>query len=438
MKPASVGKKNIISQLCLLVLVLVTAGSAKSIFVHYMPWFQTPGYSHTGWTHWGDTIPRQTSHYTPLIGLYDSRDPDVLEYQVLEMKYAGLDGLLMDWYGINNALPEYGTQPIFQVLAKAGLKYGIVWEDRYMNSQGGATPVLQFMENNFFKTSNYLKIGSSPVLLVWQITDTSGAQWQSNLNSVSFQNKPILLTRDNPLTPGAQGAYSWINAGGGTILAVPSLDNFLNHAWTYMIPTAFPRFVDDYPGFSYGTIDDQAGQMFVNTLTDCLTSGPDITQIATWNDWQEGTIIEPSVDFGYRDLIEIQTLRKKYVDASFSFSAANLWLPDSIFRQRRKFKGNATETARLDSASNALFQGNPVLALNILEKKTGIVRASSRAERPDVNSLSAVYNLQGRKISPYDVAHLNPGFLREELRPGIYVIKKSDGASPERFLLPSR
>ena len=205
-----------------------------------------------------------------------------------------------------------------------------------------------------------------------------------------------------------------------------------------MIPTAFPRFVDDYPGFSYGTIDDQAGQMFVNTLTDCLTSGPDITQIATWNDWQEGTIIEPSVDFGYRDLIEIQTLRKKYVDASFSFSAANLWLPDSIFRQRRKFKGNATETARLDSASNALFQGNPVLALNILEKKTGIVRASSRAERPDVNSLSAVYNLQGRKISPYDVAHLNPGFLREELRPGIYVIKKSDGASPERFLLPSR
>jgi hypothetical protein len=29
---------------------------------------------------------------------------------------------------------------------------------------------------------------------------------------------------------------------------------------------------------------------------------PSIIQIATWNDWGEGTVVEPSREFGYRDL----------------------------------------------------------------------------------------------------------------------------------------
>jgi len=429
MNIASIMKRAIVAQV--LLFLLAAHVPAKSIFVHYMPWFQTQGRSGS-WTHWGDTIPRQTSHFTPLIGLYDSRDPDVLEYQVLEMKYAGLDGLLMDWYGINSGLPEYGTQPIFQILAKAGLKYGIVWEDRYANNQGGAGAVLQFMENNFFKTSNYLKVGVRPVMLVWQVTYLTGAQWTTNMSSVTFQNKPILITRDNALTPAAEGAYSWINAPGGTTKAIASLDGFLGNNWPYMIPTAFPRFVDDYPGgFSYGTIDDQNGQMFVNTMTDCMESGMDITQIATWNDWQEGTIIEPSVEYQYRDLQVIQTMRKKYVDPAFAFTPANLWLPDSIFRQRRHFKGNATETARLDSAANAMFQGNPALAFNILEKKSSIIRTAPAAKTPHVNSESAamVYDVRGRRLRSLDLSTSNARRGNSELKAGVYFVKRDAGSS---------
>jgi hypothetical protein len=427
-------KKMIIIQFFLL--FLAANAPALSIYVHYMPWFQTQGRSGS-WTHWGDTIPRHLSHFTPLIGLYDSRDPDVLEYQVLEMKYAGLDGLVMDWYGINNSLPEYGTQPIFQLLTKAGMKYAIVWEDRYAGQQGGAAPVLQFMENNFFKTGSYLKVGTRPVLLVWQITYLTGAAWQTNMNSVTFQNKPILLTRDNALTPAAEGAYSWINAAGGTTMALPSLEGFLGNSWPYMMPTALPRFVDDYPGFSYGTIDDQAGQMFVKTLTTCLESGADLVQIATWNDWQEGTIIEPSTLYQYRDLEVIQTMRKKYIDAGFSYTADNLRLPDRLFRERRQFRGNAKEIARLDSASTALFQGNPVLALNILDKKnTGINRPAVRATMPGAHSAPVVYDVRGRRVPSFDFPGSNANGCRGALITGVYIIKKGDGSSAARLLMP--
>ncbi len=407
------------------------------MFTHYMPWFQTPGYSHTGWTHWGDTIPRQLSHYTPLIGLYDSRDPNVLEYQVLEMKYAGLDGLFMDWYGINNSLPEYGAQPIFAVLAKAGLKFGIVWEDRYAPSQGGATPVLQFIENNFFSASNYFTVSGQPILLVWQTTYLTGSAWQNNINSVSFKNKPIVCTRDTALIPGAVGSYNWINAAGGTTLALPSLDNFLNHSFATMIPTAYPRFNDDYPSGSLGNISDLGGKMFMDLMEDCLTSGNNIVQIATWNDWEEGTIIEPSVELQYQDLDSIQIYRKKYVDPSFSYTPADLQLPDQLFRARR---ANSSSKAHLDSAANWLYAGNPANAQLVLANKpiTAVINPAVRVSALPVNSESTIYDVKGRMISRFASSPLGAKSLRSGFNSGVYIVRTGDGTLVRQFLTADR
>ena len=71
-----------------------------------MPWFSAPPISpQWGW-HWTmnryhpDQLtngqPEIASHYTPLIGLYDSSDPDVLRCQVMQMKLAGIDGIAVD------------------------------------------------------------------------------------------------------------------------------------------------------------------------------------------------------------------------------------------------------------------------------------------------------------------------------------------------------
>ena len=83
-----------------------------------MPWYSSkPVSGRWGW-HWtmdrfnpdkiGANGRRElASHYRPLIGPYDSSDPDALEYQVLLMKFAGISGVIIDWYGIENFL-DYG------------------------------------------------------------------------------------------------------------------------------------------------------------------------------------------------------------------------------------------------------------------------------------------------------------------------------------------
>ena len=83
--------------------------AGKILLMHYMPWYTTPAVSGEWGGHWrgwqSQHHPDQTttnglpdiwSHYHPLIGVYDSSDPDVLECQLLQMKLAGIDGVLAD------------------------------------------------------------------------------------------------------------------------------------------------------------------------------------------------------------------------------------------------------------------------------------------------------------------------------------------------------
>src|SRR5579859_1122477 len=84
--------------------------AGKTLLAHYMPWFEAkPTSPAWGW-HWTmnavnpdhqtNGIPDVASHFHALIGPYDSSDPDVLEYHLLLMRIAGIDGVIVDWYGL--------------------------------------------------------------------------------------------------------------------------------------------------------------------------------------------------------------------------------------------------------------------------------------------------------------------------------------------------
>ena len=96
----------------------------KLLLAHYMPWYQAKPFSSAWGWHWtmnkfnpdakqagdsSETAKRQiASHFYPLIGPYDSADPAVLECQLLQMKLAGIDGVIVDWYGLTD-LHDYAA-----------------------------------------------------------------------------------------------------------------------------------------------------------------------------------------------------------------------------------------------------------------------------------------------------------------------------------------
>jgi hypothetical protein len=79
------------------------------ILAHHMPWYEVrPQRLHLGWhwtmnafdpDRWVAGSPDITSHYHDLIGPFDFGEVDLLEYHALLMRFAGIDGIVADWYG---------------------------------------------------------------------------------------------------------------------------------------------------------------------------------------------------------------------------------------------------------------------------------------------------------------------------------------------------
>jgi acetyl esterase/lipase len=88
-----------------------------------------------------------------------------------------------------------------------------------------------------------------------------------------------------------------------------------------------------------------------------------LIQIATWNDYGEGTVIEPTRDRGYRALELIQ--RERGVR---KFGAADLRLPVMLYQLRKRAGREAAVVEILDRASAHLFEGKCMEAEALLAK----------------------------------------------------------------------
>ncbi|HEY5297660.1 MAG TPA: glycoside hydrolase family 71/99-like protein [Verrucomicrobiae bacterium] len=382
--------------------------ASKLMMVHYMPWFQTPyslGTANWGY-HWtlnsanynpnvinGSGEREIASWYYPLIGPYDSLDPAVLEYHVLLMKLAGIDGVIVDWYGQDNYY-DYGinnqrTLALFNYTRKAGLKFSLCYEDATIQNEinGGsmngvdvtagnaiahAQQTMLYAQTNFFTDPSFLRLNNAPVLLNFgpQYFHNS-SDWTSIFSVLNSTNQPAFFTEDNRLSPVGAGAFDWppMSLSGGGTLTSDELQAYLtsfeykarSQSWTRFVSSAFPRFHDFYAqagvGSTYGYLDDANGSTLTNTLTRALTNNSAVVQIVTWNDFGEGTIVEPTVEYGYRDLGIIQNLRRQYLEPAFSYDTNDLAMAFRFYNLRKQYGTNPALAAELDRIFTNIVSG---------------------------------------------------------------------------------
>ena len=379
----------------------VAHGAPKPVMVHYMPWFQSPYSLGTGnwgghWTGWGYFNPNVinttngeqeiASWYYPLIGPYDSADPGVLEYHVLLMKLAGIDGVIVDWYGMDNfndyAVNNQRTLALFNYTRKAGLKFSLCYEDATIKQETNgfitasaaiahAQQTMLYAQTNFFTDASFLRLSNVPVLLNFgpQYFYYS-SNWTSIFSVLNATNQPAFFTEDNRLSPVGAGAFDWppmsLSGGGTNTLTPAELQSYLVSfdqkagGWPGFVSSAFPRFHDIYAqtgGASYGYLDDANGSTFTNTLSRAMTNNSAIVQIVTWNDFGEGTMVEPTREYGYRDLGIIQDFRRQYTDANFSYHTNDLAMAFRFYNLRKQYGGTPALSAELNRTFTNIVSG---------------------------------------------------------------------------------
>jgi len=137
-----------------------------------------------------------------------------------------------------------------------------------------------------------------------------------------------------------------------------------------IIGSAFPGFFDIYEQAgersSYGFLDARDGQTLRDTLARATEANAQIVQLVTWNDYGEGTMIEPTDEYGYTYLEIMQSVRREQ-DATFTPTAENLRLPMRLYEARLAYQGDDAVNIQLDTVFEAIINGDFASATAILD-----------------------------------------------------------------------
>tara|TARA_R110002051_G_scaffold3131_7_gene16884 strand:+ start:13207 stop:14565 length:1359 start_codon:yes stop_codon:yes gene_type:complete len=357
----------------------VAKTNRKKIYVHYMPWFQSKDVDGYWGQHWTMTNrnpeimdqngnPEIASFYNPLIGPYSSVDPDLQEYHFLLMKLAGIDGVIFDWYGSRNLhdynLIKTGTEGFMDRLADVDLDFMIMYEDRVatMTSSGielSESEVIangmldfEYIKDTYFTKPNYGKFNDSRILSVFGPHHIYGADnWNQLLSVFEEEEQPKFLTlwgAHDIVGEMAAGEFLWVD---------PNHLQTHEDYYTYsaagneiIVGGVYPGFKSFYTqgGWSDGsndwTIDH--GNTFTETLNFTHHEIADFIQIITWNDFGEGTMVEPTTQFGFNYLSEIQGY------TGVSYTSQDMQTIVDLYNTRKQYASNDQVQALLNRSYN--------------------------------------------------------------------------------------
>ena len=244
-----------------------------------------------------------------------------------QARQAGVDGFIVSWEG-----EGYSGKSFDLALAAARQTDGVVSPYLEMlraqapgDTSGKASPlvVLEWLTSVLDRADNpaFLRSGGVPVVFVWQMGNLSRLGWLNVLGELAKQGKKVRLVGD---ADNSYGAVQWgvqeynPNFMSPADLARHNRDVMLD---TRLLATSDATAPHLYvatvsPGYDDSKIPDPArtapvvprgaaGERYLASWEAALAAQPDWVMITSWNEWFEGTAIEPSV--GHGDLALRQT-----------------------------------------------------------------------------------------------------------------------------------
>jgi hypothetical protein len=352
----------------------IDKSNPKKVYVHYMPWFQSKPFDGFWGQHWTMTnknpdnidengLNEIASYYNPLIGPYSSTDPDLHEYHFLLMKLSGIDGVIFDWYGSRD-IHDYGlirnaTESFISKLENVDLDFCIMYEDRvaFMNNTSIYDPILlakddfRYIKNTYFKSPNYLEFNGSKLIPIFGPHYITKPNDWSTIYDVFTKNEASLISlwglKDN-LGDYFKGEFLWVAPDH---LAAQNYyySTFANNN-DITIGSTYPGFKSFYTeggwsnSFNDWIIPNNDGLTFIETLNNSSFENADFIQIVTWNDFGEGTIIEPTSQFGFTYL----TLLQEYTGSKHDED--DLITVTRLYKARKEYANNKNIQKLLDQS----------------------------------------------------------------------------------------
>ncbi|WP_417860004.1 glycoside hydrolase family 99-like domain-containing protein [Winogradskyella sediminis] len=307
-----------------------TKAQNTGVIVHYMGWYSDEQAQGKKLRHWEHGYAN-----TPIIGQYNSQSTATLVYHALLAWSAGIDAIAVN---VKDQYDHDTATALFDVIDELGtisqgsfdLKYLMSYDDQGFDLEAPLDTTLVKMndfKDHLMGRENYLYHNNHPLFFSFDYPKKflTPKSFRTVIDTVFQTDKPYLIWNTfgegEDVETFVDAFYPWVQPGGewdaqGMNWGEGYLEYFYKHVndfetpYDFVIGGVWPGF-DDRKNTSWGgnrLISRQNGKVYDNTwnFIHHYNGGLPMKYVVleTWNDWNEGTEIEPSVEHGYKYLVQ--------------------------------------------------------------------------------------------------------------------------------------
>jgi hypothetical protein len=241
---------------------------------------------------------------------YSSRDRGVMGRHIEQAKAAGIDAFLVAWYGPGGESNQ--TEPnlaaLLEEAAVRNFRIGILFEtdSPFMGGVGAITAGLQHALSRHASQAAYLRADGRPVIFFWRPTLYGLDTWRAIRSQVDAGNSSLWVAEgvntgylavfdghylySNTWNPPTDLSYT--NQKFARLVASASQQFQTNKLW---VATVMPGYNDVRirPGSGF-VKDREGGAYYARSWQAAIVSKPNWVVVTSFNEWPEGTYIEPS------------------------------------------------------------------------------------------------------------------------------------------------
>jgi glycoprotein endo-alpha-1,2-mannosidase len=267
-------------------LCMPAAARAGTVAIFYYPWYATSARDGT-WQHWNQNNHRPPSdlysRFYPAGGPYSSTDPTVIDRQMTQIASAGVDEVVISWWG-RGSLEDARLAAVVSNARRHGLLIGV-----HLEPYGGRTPA------TVADDAQYLAGYGVRDIYVYEPRDSPAPDWAAARDSIPATMRLLAGTEKVGFAVAGRfdGVYTY---------------DFLTNTgakFARLCAQAHAKGLVCAPSVGPGYDGRRAGELSVGRTrrngatydalwSATLTSHADIVSVTSFNEWGEGTQIEPA------------------------------------------------------------------------------------------------------------------------------------------------
>jgi hypothetical protein len=272
------------------------ADQPPRVFAFYYAWFDENAWS----PNLVSDIPAQP---------YTSGDPAVIARQIDQALGAGIDSFVVSWLGPGNPTDDR-FKMMLDIAGGKNFSATIDFEAEQYGSRDALVNALTYVRDNLEPHGTFARVNGKPILFFWREQARSVDEWAAIRSAVDPNHDQIWIAE------GVNLAYQRVFDGQHlySIAWSPDVNHTLNDwaqrvrragADKLWVATVMPGYDDTRTTRADKFARSREnGNFYRATWNAALASRPDLIVITSFNEWVEGSQIEPSVSYGnqYLDL----------------------------------------------------------------------------------------------------------------------------------------